>query len=761
MAKFTIYLIYHSHIDIGYTERQEKIARYHADFTKQAVENVLNNPKFKYTAEGFWSVEQYLNTFKEKGKRKLIKAIKTKRFELTPGYIHMAELLNYDNLNNSLDYATNFVLENDLLPLKWAMACDINGFSWGYASALYNHGVRYLYTNINTHHGGVPFSKPLVPFYWENHEGNKILVWNGLTYHKANLLGLIPGLTFKGDPGVPGLEPADFGFIDVAHPDDFAKERIFNMVKGLKKMGYNYNFLPISGSGLYTDNSPIGIEHVDFIAEWNRLYGKEITIKLATLEEFFTKLEKLNNIPTYVGDWNDYWTDGVLSTPDETRLFRNAQRNQKLIKKLDPTIISTPKYKELTNALILYAEHTWGHSASWSDPYRLLVKQLDFRKANLAITADILSNEVLDNLYLQLGEGEFTNRRLFEYIIYNPHDELVQAICYLPTDFWEEGFFLSQSYQLIDDNNIIYPTQRTYTLRGAFIATLVELKPKEKLNLKLKFFSKKQQQTNTTNDNIFIGKYYQVQYSNTGITSIKVSNQEMITQDVASFGFPVYQLFKHGKRQSAAGFGYSKRTIPSHEFFYASNINFQIKETGALFTILRYEFSLKGTKKAAVEFTLFFDLPKILVNTEFAKDLEIDPEGLYVCFPFETTNKKWYLDKPNTLIEPGMQIPDTCCDYYPIDRGVILKGTNVNVAINALDTPMVTFERIKLWNFTKTINNKGSLFSWILNNKWETNFRTECAGYLESRYIVSFSTSFEQAERDLETSELPPVILRK
>ena len=43
MKKFTIYMIYHSHIDIGYTERQEKIAKYQAEFTKQAINNVLNN----------------------------------------------------------------------------------------------------------------------------------------------------------------------------------------------------------------------------------------------------------------------------------------------------------------------------------------------------------------------------------------------------------------------------------------------------------------------------------------------------------------------------------------------------------------------------------------------------------------------------------------------------------------------------------------------------------------------------------------------
>ena len=35
---WNVYLIHHSHTDIGYTERQEKIMRYHYDFIRQAIE---------------------------------------------------------------------------------------------------------------------------------------------------------------------------------------------------------------------------------------------------------------------------------------------------------------------------------------------------------------------------------------------------------------------------------------------------------------------------------------------------------------------------------------------------------------------------------------------------------------------------------------------------------------------------------------------------------------------------------------------------
>ena len=83
------------------------------------------------------------------------------------------------------------------------MASDINGFSWGIVDMLVDVGVKYLITNLNSHHGGAPIGEPLKPFYWISPKGRKLLVWSGIAYHKANLLGLIPGFCPRADPGIP------------------------------------------------------------------------------------------------------------------------------------------------------------------------------------------------------------------------------------------------------------------------------------------------------------------------------------------------------------------------------------------------------------------------------------------------------------------------------------------------------------------------------------------------------------------------------
>ena len=459
---FKIFLIYHSHIDIGYTERQEKMKIYQADFMRQAVDCILNpvdtRQPFEFTAEGFWAVEEYLKRYGEGGRLRLVEAVKTGKFEITAGYLHFAEILNYENLRRSVDYSMEFTRKNNLDSPKTLMLSDVNGLGWGYSQILYDAGVENVISCINTHHGGAPFGKPLVPFYWKTPKGNKLLVWNGLTYHKGNILGLIPGSAPGGDPGIPGMLPEGNGFIEVTDCDSYASKRVFAMVDALKRDGYEYDFLPIMGGALYTDNNPVDDRHCGLLDGWNEKYGDDIEIVTATLDEFFQYLKQaVPDIPTYEGDWPDWWTDGCLATPAETKIFRNAQRTQKLICKLDEGGIVTPEEREeIANKLILYAEHTWGHSSSCSDPYKLLVQQLDLRKAKLAVDADILASTALDKLSRVLGEGEFRSERPMEYIVINPHNEDVSAVVYLPTDFWEEGSFTGKGCFVTDEEGKVY-----------------------------------------------------------------------------------------------------------------------------------------------------------------------------------------------------------------------------------------------------------------------------------------------------------------
>ena len=83
--KWTVYLIHHSHTDIGYTERQEKIARYHYAFIRQAIEaldysHASGEEKYQgfvWQCENFWQVKQFYHYASQKEKIKFESYVKS------------------------------------------------------------------------------------------------------------------------------------------------------------------------------------------------------------------------------------------------------------------------------------------------------------------------------------------------------------------------------------------------------------------------------------------------------------------------------------------------------------------------------------------------------------------------------------------------------------------------------------------------------------------------------------------------------------
>ena len=160
---WNVYLIHHSHTDIGYTERQEKIMRYHYDFIRQAIEILddIHSGKttgcdgFVWQCENHWQIENFYQMADEELKKKFEAYVRSGEIGLSGNYLNMTELVSAPVLNDSLDKMQAYGKKTGH-PIVAGMSADINGLAWGYADALYNHGVRYFYTALHPHHGMFP-----------------------------------------------------------------------------------------------------------------------------------------------------------------------------------------------------------------------------------------------------------------------------------------------------------------------------------------------------------------------------------------------------------------------------------------------------------------------------------------------------------------------------------------------------------------------------------------------------------------------------
>ena len=221
-----------------------------------------------------------------------------------------------------------------------------------------------------------------------------------------------------------------------------------------------------------------------------------------------------------------------------------------------------------------------------------------------------------------------------------------------------------------------------------------------------------------------------------------------------------HQVFRNGNRSDAAGFGYSARRKPKDEIIYGKSLGLTVVSNGDIKTILRIDCEIESMKKCFTEIVLYKNLPEIEVNINMAKDLVIDPEGMYMALPIEASRGSWYLDKPGCTFKVGTNLPKTCCDYFAFDRGYFSLGDDEAVVINSKDIPLMTIGGLKLWDYTTEIEPHGTTFAWLLNNKWETNFRISCAGFYENRFVITLASPDADVDRILDKNDLNCLTLR-
>ena len=450
----TLYLIHHTHTDVGYTELQGRILDRQVDFIRQALRLVEADERFRWTCETFWAVEQFLKVASPDEKARFVRAVKSGRIGLSASYLNFSELLDYATHRDLMRRVQAFGEANGIT-VRSSMTADINGHSLAFAQALRDHGVEQLFTCVHAHHGMYPLFKNQTPFYWQMPNGERLLVWNGEHYHLGNELGLVPG-AFMTRMVEDAVRPGE-ALVSIA------ERRVPAYWRYLASQGYAYDFAPLMISGLMTDNAPPAPGLTDYLDAWNQRHGDEVRLVLGTLETFFDALRSSEvEIPTYEGLWPDWWADLTAAAPAATQIFRQAQRRLALYRYLvepkgaaPPVETAVPGQHEdqlqrrvvedqlhrgvVEDQLALFAEHTFGHSGSYTHPDHLLVAACSYRKSAYAAEALEGAVRLLDAATNQLGAAGFEAGRPLRFTVTNPNPHRFVGPVRLELDPFECG----------------------------------------------------------------------------------------------------------------------------------------------------------------------------------------------------------------------------------------------------------------------------------------------------------------------------------
>ncbi|WP_225048261.1 hypothetical protein [Lacticaseibacillus kribbianus] len=772
----TLYLINHSHTDIGYTARQEDIAHYHADFIRQALAIIRDRQAtaqaedFVWTCENYWQVENFWKEATADEKAQFTAAVEAGHVDLSLNYLNMTELVDQTVLTRTLARGRRFA-DQLKRPLRAAMTADINGFAWSYASALLNNGVDELFTCIHGHHGLYPLYQNQLPFWWETPDGQRLLVWNGEHYHFGNELGIMPDASMSyqiHDEYVGDFETSQ---LTVAHA------RITRYFDALAQRGYPYDFAPVMISGFASDNAGPNANIVTAIADWNRQYGDEIQVKMIGLNGFFDILrqEDLAAIPVYRGDWNDWWADGVGSTPAATKIYRTAQRQYHLARQLaGGRADDSPLMARAEHALMLYAEHTWGYSSSVSQPWNTLVNELDFRKADYAVRASQATNDLVTELAVRdYGLAYPRANRRKTYRVVNPGDAPVTAPARLLLAGWEsvEGHRLTDQWlsriEVYDlDTGARCDFQLERTARAYEFEIVVSLAPKAVKRFGLRIAAADQHRGGYSYTNFVQGaegvqdidypgkpnemvletRDFRVELSQTtGIGRLidRATGEDLLLQDAAAPLFAgVYEQtpVKSDPCSARRRMGRNRKGKGVQRSF-SRLVNIRNLADGPISQSVALDYALTGTQMYTVVLKVYKELPYIQAVVQLQKDNTWAPENLYVALPL-LAQSDLYAEKSGALFRPAIdQLPGTNADFFLLDTGYFYQQNDRVLGVCLKDTPLITLgnldpKPIELCGPKTAARNREQVYAWVMNNFWETNFKVDLSGFYEFEFDI-------------------------
>lgn len=126
----TVYVVHHSHTDIGYTDLQERVIAIQVNYIKTVL-SMMRQPEyadFRWNCETLYCVEEFWKQASEDDRADFARFVKEGKIGISANYLNFNDLVNADVFGKRLAK-----WQDKLQPfgtkIHTAMAADVNGFS--------------------------------------------------------------------------------------------------------------------------------------------------------------------------------------------------------------------------------------------------------------------------------------------------------------------------------------------------------------------------------------------------------------------------------------------------------------------------------------------------------------------------------------------------------------------------------------------------------------------------------------------------------
>lgn len=770
----TIYLIHHSHTDIGYTHDQPIVWDLHRRFIDTALDQCErdadndSDDAFRWTVETTSMLLHWLESTSEQRVGRFVELVHVGRIEVTAMYLNMTPLADTDQIIETL--APLRYLRGELgIPIRHAMNSDVNGQNWPLVDVLLDAGISGFSMATNIHFGGSPLAWPNA-FHWQGPSGRSIPAWNGWDY------------AFGREAGI-GDRIEDFRDIWWPRMNAWLNDRQYDL-PGLMLQMYD----------VFGDNGPACPTLSAFVREWNERVGTP-RLRLALPNDWWEAVaEHADRLPTHRGDWTDYWNFGSGSSAREGRINRASRQRlraadaagaalEALGGEADPSRKPAPGTRARAwDALHLFDEHTWGSDISIGQPHDDDTVSQWHHKAGYAYTARSLSTMLARDAVAELARRieRTTNDAL---LVFNtlPFPRAV-AIS-------GAGLSTSEHRGRPDDQTAArHSMDRGDTLSGSAVdtvsttedrpaATAVDLPPFGYVVIPRSGSSPPV----ISDDAIIETSGHRVEFDRESgnVTSwySTLLERDLLDHDAgwplggwvherpivdeAERGNPRRTMWSPVERRLGLERGWRPAWLASRrgpERLLEHRIE---RRDDGVDVLQRFELPDGSALHKRTYLPAFAEW--IECTSMWQMGLETDPQGTYIAFPFAVPDAVVHLDLGGQAMRiDADQLPRSCRDFFTVQGWVDFSNSDFGVTVACPDAPLVQLGDFTFGSGLETVSpRRAMLLGWVTNNYWETNFRAHQPGMVGARYrLLPHADGFDEtaAHRAGLDAASPPLV---
>ena len=373
-----IFIIHHTHLDIGYTDQAEEVMNQQRTFLDRAIEECRHSDEFRWTIESAYLLKDYLDNRPREAAEELFGCLRDGRMELTGfEFQSLLELCSREELDRVFAYAVQCGKEHRF-PVTCAMLDDIGGWPAALPDLCRRSGIRYLIAGAGAFQVFLPWTPELPHLFWHRGpDGGRVLVWNlGIDRRKTpqeshNLLAVYGmAADFIINPWKHFFRREAGGDSNgIAHRRELSPRDCYaELEERLTGEQYPYEelMLQYGGDNRWPDKD------LPYLIRKINASGELPPIELTTPSRFMSLMEEryADAIPEFSGMLADPWVIRTNPAASALKNYRSAQRDFRLANRLKGYCDSRENeilLQKSADYLALYSDHTCGLS-TWHTP---------------------------------------------------------------------------------------------------------------------------------------------------------------------------------------------------------------------------------------------------------------------------------------------------------------------------------------------------------------------------------------------------------